>query len=167
MKWLVTTDLNKDLNSSFFRTWESFFENPVRSENVTDEYNQITFAPACDALETDSLYLLSIDVPGMKRDEIKIELNSDTITVSGERNIKDKNLANLMQHNEKKYGHFKRTFRIPSTIDLDKVEARYEDGVLELFLPKTVLARPRTVEIQSGKTTFFDKVKEESIPKVN
>jgi HSP20 family protein len=59
---------------------------------------------------------------------------------------------------EKSYGTFKRSFVLPNTISADKVEARYEDGVLELYLPKTEVAQAKKIEIQSGKGGIFDKL---------
>lgn len=177
MKLLVANDLGQSLHSDLFRTWERFFDSPAATDSLVGEYDSTSFLPACDALDTNEHYLLSVDLPGMRKEDIKVELNANIISISGERKSRNYKSENLMEHYEKKYGHFKRIFKVPATVDLDKVEARYEDGVLELCLPKTIAARPRTIEIQTGKNGIFDKLlgvkksvgefKEENAPRVN
>lgn len=117
-----------------------------------EEYNENTFSPACEVSESENNYLMSLDLPGMKIENIKIEVADDILTVSGERSReKSSEDQGKLQRFEKSYGFFKRSFQLPTTIDGSKVEARYQDGVLEVALPKTEKAKPRTIEVQKGK----------------
>lgn len=104
----------------------------------------------CDVRETDEHYLVSFDMPGVKKEDIKIELKNSQLVVSGERH----RVINGSETIDK----FERAFRIPNLIDSDKIEANYENGVLSLAMPKAESAKPRSIEIQSGPTGFFSKL---------
>lgn len=121
-------------------------------------YDEREFTPASELTEEENHYMLSIDLPGMKKEDIKIEVADGTLVISGERKHERRNDANQVHRFEKTYGMFKRSFVLPNTISADKVEARYENGVLELYLPKTAVAQARKIEIQSGKSSFFDRL---------
>ncbi|WP_409479505.1 Hsp20/alpha crystallin family protein [Pseudobdellovibrio sp. HCB154] len=121
-------------------------------------YDEREFAPASELTEEENHYMLSMDLPGMKKEDIKIEVADGTLVISGERKHEKRTDANQVHRFEKSYGTFKRSFVLPNTISADKVEARYEDGVLELYLPKTEVASARKIEIQSGKGGIFDKL---------
>ncbi|AZZ36056.1 heat-shock protein [Bdellovibrio sp. qaytius] len=119
-------------------------------------YDEREFSPASELMEEEGHYMLSMDIPGMKKDDIKIEVADGTLIISGERKNEKRNETNQVHRFEKSYGAFKRSFVLPNTINAEKVEARYEDGVLELYLPKTEVAQARKIEIQSGKSGTFD-----------
>ena len=157
MKMLVTNDLHRNLSSELFGVWQNILDDS-KFDVAAGEYDQRSYPPAYDIVETDESYLLSVDLPGMKKEEINIELNDNILAIHGER--KPRAMASNSKTNPTywKNRQFKRSFTIPRTVDLSKVEARYEDGVLDLSLPKSVYARPRTIEIQSGKSGLFDKI---------
>jgi HSP20 family protein len=127
MRLLTTQWTPRAFSSDFFGEVDKFFANDATA----------TFTPYTKVTETDTHTLVAMDVPGVKLEDIKIETEGDLLTVSGER---------------KNYGTFSRSFTLPSTIDTQKVEARLENGVLELHLPKAEAAKPRRIEIQSGKS---------------
>lgn len=148
---------NRSLSSDLLDEMDQFFENWGRI-SPAQVYDERRFDPACDVSETDEHYLMSVDLPGMKKENIKIEISDNVLTVSGERKRENSEKQKRVQRFEKHYGSFRRSFSLPLSIESDKVEARYEDGVLELYLPKTQAAKPRQVEIQSGKGGFLDKL---------
>lgn len=122
-------------------------------------YSEMDFNPACEIAETDNHYIMSVDLPGMQKDDIKIEIHDSVLTISGERKrslTTEKN--ERVQRYEKTYGFFKRSFDLPKTVDSDKVEAGYENGVLELYLPKTQKSKPRKIELTQRKGGYFDKL---------
>ncbi|WP_413292376.1 Hsp20/alpha crystallin family protein [Bdellovibrio sp. HCB185ZH] len=128
-------------------------------EHLTKIYDDRDFTPACDLTENDTHYFMSMDVPGLQKDDIKIDITNNLLTVSGERKRATSNDSNRkFQLFERRYGFFKRSFSLPSSIESAKVEARYENGVLELYLPKTETARPRKIEIQDGKSGIFERL---------
>ena len=121
--------------------------------------NTIGFLPTCDINETKAHYLVSFDIPGVKKEDIKIEVQGNTLLISGERQreIKESNAESTLRH-ERAYGKFERTFELPNSINADKIEAQYDNGVLNVALPKAEAARGRTVQIQTGEAGFFSKL---------
>lgn len=149
---------NRSLTSDLFDEMDKFAED-FNSWAVRGIYDERTFMPSSEVSETEDHYLMSLDVPGMKKEEIKIELSNNILTVSGERKretVADK--KEKFQRYEKHYGFFKRSFNVPQLADSSQIEARYENGVLELYLPKLSEAKPRQIEIKSGKTGFIEKL---------
>jgi HSP20 family protein len=149
MKMLIPNWTNKGFPADWFNEMNSFFDSASRTSPL-QAYSDQAFDPACDIAETDEHYALSFDLPGLKKDEIKIELDNNVLSVSGERKrefVSDKN--ERVQRFERSYGFFKRSFNLPSTVDAEKVVAKYEDGVLSLTIPKSQAAKPRQISIQS------------------
>ena len=95
-----------------------------------------TFSPKVDIAETDKEYEIQLHVPGMKKDEISIDLNDDQITISGERKFENEKKEKNFHSVESYYGTFNRTFYLPEVVNRDKVDASYKDGILTVSLPK-------------------------------
>ncbi|HEX4926244.1 MAG TPA: Hsp20/alpha crystallin family protein [Bdellovibrionales bacterium] len=110
------------------------------------------FNPACDIEEQDDHFRISVDLPGVSKDDVKVEVVDNRLVISGERKHEKKEGG---RRSERYYGRFERSFMLPTAIDVDKIEARYENGVLELAVPKAESAKPRTVQIQTGKEGFL------------
>ncbi len=125
---------------------------------LTDTNEMAFFNPQVDVEETDSLYMLSVDLPGVKKDQVKIEVNDGILKVSGTRETQKKSQDKHFNRFERKYGRFERSFRLPMKIDEAKIQAQYEDGVLEIMVPKAEQSRGRSIEIQSGKGGLFSKL---------
>ncbi len=116
------------------------------------------FNPTCDVSETKDHYFVSFDMPGVKKENIKIEVQGSQLVISGERQreLKAENGESNLRH-ERTYGKFERTFELPHSINTEKIEAQYEDGVLSVALPKAEAAKGRTVQIQSSPGGIFSK----------
>jgi len=121
--------------------------------------NTVGFQPSCDVKETKDHYLISFDMPGVKKDDIKIEVQNNRLVIAGERRHEAQDESNeaTIRH-ERSYGRFERTFDLPTTVNTEKIEAQYEDGVLNLALPKGEHAKARTIEVQSGHGGFLSKL---------
>ncbi|MGZ3772530.1 MAG: Hsp20/alpha crystallin family protein [Pseudobdellovibrionaceae bacterium] len=104
------------------------------------------FIPHWEVSETEEHYLMAMDLPGVKKEDIKIEMNQDILSIAGERKIE----GTVRSFNQK--------FSLPNTVDANKIEARHEDGVLNLYIPKTTVTKARKIEIQSKNGGFFDKL---------
>lgn len=157
---LLTPTWNKQnsLSTDLFDHMERFFEDFPTAERNRN-YDERSFAPATEITESDEHYMMSFDIPGMKKDEIKIEVDSNMLIISGERKRETKSdKKDKVQRFEKSYGFFKRSFSLPQGIDYSGIQANYENGVLELALPKTADAKPRRIEIQSGPGGFINKL---------
>ncbi len=133
------SELQRDMDRMF-----DAFLTPHRGEGELTS----AFQPATDLDETEDHYEVSMDLPGIPKDSVKIELHNGTLTVSGERKYenkgKDKEGGRFI---ERSYGHFRREFSLPKTVDADRVEAEFNDGVLKIFIPKTEVAKPKQIKI--------------------
>lgn len=156
MRTLTPLFTSRALTSDLFREMDRMFDH-LSTPGIL-KYDELEFSPASELTEQENHYMLSMDLPGMKKEDIKIEVADDTLVIWGERKQEKRDDANQIHRFERAYGSFKRSFALPNTINAEKVEARYENGVLELYLPKTEVAQARKIEIQSGKGGFFDRL---------
>ncbi len=133
-------------STSPFNIWKDFdqFFDDVSSRPVATTNE---FLPPAEFSETEKSYLFSFDLPGLKKEEIKIEMFENTLTVSGERKQEKHFEDQQTQRVEKSYGSFKRSFALPKNADSDKVEAKYENGVLELMIPKIEAAPVKKISV--------------------
>ena len=103
--------------------------------------------PAVDVLESKDSYHIRAELPGMKKEDIKVEVTDGNLTLSGER--KSEKLAEGVEyrHVERVDAKFWRSFSLPETVKTDGIEATYKDGVLEIRVPKAEEAKPRQIEV--------------------
>ena len=106
------------------------------------------YAPAMDVRETDDAYIVEADVPGMKKDDVHIEVADNVLTIKGERKDekqeKDKNYHRV----EHSFGSFTRSVALPAGFDAGKVTANFDNGVLTVTLPKREETKPRRIEVK-------------------
>lgn len=112
------------------------------------ERSEISWAPPLDIEETENSIVIRAEIPGMKKDDIKISLTGDTLCISGERRHEAEQKDKTFHRIERAYGRFMRTLILPTDLDGSKVKAGYKDGVLELSLPKSEKARAREIAIE-------------------
>ncbi|MGE4233657.1 MAG: Hsp20/alpha crystallin family protein [Bacteriovoracia bacterium] len=96
------------------------------------------FTPSCDLTESAKAYHLEFDLPGVAKEQIKIDLSENRLTVSGERKEekKEEDKNKKLHLRETYYGSFMRSFSFPTAVDSERVEAKYENGVLKIDIPK-------------------------------
>jgi len=108
-----------------------------------------SWAPAIDIAQSDDAVTVRAEVPGLTAEEIKLSVQDDTLTISGEK--KDSAQAEKSEENyyhvERSYGRFQRVLTLPTDIDAEKIEAACKDGVLTVRLPKAERAKPRKIAV--------------------
>jgi HSP20 family protein len=124
-----------------FRLLDEMFRTGGNGSRVTG------FTPPLDVRETDDEYLVMVDVPGVKSQDVTIELNDQLLTISGSRVPVETGEA---QSVERPYGSFVRHLTLPKGVDSDQIEAEYHDGVLELHIPKPAAVKPKRITIGPG-----------------
>ena len=107
-----------------------------------------TWLPPVDILESKDAYLIRADLPGMKKEDFHLEVNDGTLTLSGER--KSESLADGVEYhrNERVNGRLSRSFYLPQTVKQDGITASYQDGILEIHVPKAEEAKPKQIAIR-------------------
>ncbi len=134
-------DLQREVDSLFDR----FFD---RDRDGEDRSSSPVWSPRTDLLETDDSFRLRLDVPGMSKDDITINLQNNTLTVSGERTSERTEEDEEYVRVERAFGTFHRTFTLPDAVDVEQIEAAYDNGVLTIHVPKTETSTRRQIEIK-------------------
>ena len=106
------------------------------------------WAPAVDIQETEQEYLIKAELPEVKKEDVKVEVLDGVLTIEGERTQEKEEKGKRFHKVERSYGKFVRQFTLPSEVEAAKVQADYKDGMLNVHLPKTVAAKPKTVEVK-------------------
>lgn len=132
------------------------FENLFRSIALRDValphaafQAQALVAPA-DVIETEQGFEVKLDLPGHDPKSIDVKLENETLTVSSERRSEGRSEKDTWLRAERPNGSFTRSFVLPSNVDSTKVDARYDNGVLTVFLPKREEAKPRNIQVRVG-----------------
>jgi HSP20 family protein len=124
-----------------FRLFDTFFN------DAGEELTSRTWTPPVDIQETDDAYRIHAELPGMTKDDIQITLENNVLRLSGERKF-EKDVKKENYHRiERTYGAFSRSFALPTQVSPDKVEAKFENGVLAIVVPKAEQAKPRRIVI--------------------
>jgi len=105
------------------------------------------WVPAMDLVETEDQLVLRADLPGLGRDDVEIEVKDGVLTVSGERNAGNEERAEGHYRIERSFGRFARSLTLPDGIDADRISADFDDGVLEVRIPKPAERKPHRVAI--------------------
>ena len=115
--------------------------------NFGEAFEGTAWSPAVDILETDSNLILRADLPGVDPKDVDVQLENGTLTLRGERKFESDVKEDNFRRVERVYGSFVRSFTLPRTLDPDKVEAQYRNGVLEVKLPKRPEAKPKQIKV--------------------
>ena len=131
--------------SAFDGEIERWFESATRDFGVARR----DWAPAMDVTETEEAYLVEADVPGLKKEDIKIEVLDNVLTIKGERKTEDEKEEKGYHRVERHYGSFHRTIEVPGGFVEDKITANFKDGVLKVTLPKREEAKAKVIEVRA------------------
>ena len=119
-------------------------------ESLKDENQAVAWQPRMNVIDLEDKYEISAELPGMKRDAVSIELNNNILTLSGEKNDEHETKDQNYRMFERSYGKFNRSFRLSPEVDADKIEAKFDNGILTLSLPKSEKAVAKKIEIQDN-----------------
>jgi HSP20 family protein len=107
--------------------------------------------PAIDVFEKDDKFMIKAEIPGMKQDDIDIAVTDSILTINGEKKTESEVKEEDYYKCERTYGRFYRSVQLPSAVNAGKIEANYNDGVLEVSIPKMAEAKPKKVKVTTGK----------------
>jgi HSP20 family protein len=108
------------------------------------------FIPAVDIYEDAQQIVLKLEVPGIKQEDLDVQVENQSLTVKGERKFEKNEKEENFHRIERRYGSFARTFTLPQTVDAGSVKANYEHGVLTISLAKKEAAKPKQVKVEIG-----------------
>ena len=142
-------DMTSELDRVFDETsWPTFRWPFQRTKGLFDE---AMFTPAIDVFEKDNRLVTRVDLPGLKKDEVKVEVVDGQLAISGERKSEVEEKKEDFYRCERHYGTFYRAVPLPADVKLDDVKATFADGVLEVSVPLPVKAKAETRTIEIGE----------------
>lgn len=106
------------------------------------------WAPACDVRETETDFVVRAELPGVAKDEIKVNLVNNTLTIRGEKKEENEEKKGNWHRVERTFGAFERALTFPANVQAEQIKARYTNGVLEVTVPKAESARTREIKIE-------------------
>ena len=145
---LVRFDPFTDLRATMDRLFEEGFSRPWRllgSEGPTAD-----MAFPVEVSESDTAVDIKASLPGVKPEEVEISVQNDVLSIRAEHREETKDEKKDYYRREIRYGSFHRALALPSSVDSDKAEARFDNGILTLHLPKAEAARPKQIKVSSG-----------------
>lgn len=144
---LVKWDPFKELEEVSNRLNRVFGRSPARAESSNEMLAVADWAPSVDISETDTAYLVKAELPGMKKEDVKVAIQDGMLTLQGERNIEKEEKGKKFHRIERSYGSFARSFRLPGDADENSVKAEFENGVLNITLAKSEKAKPKAINV--------------------
>ena len=132
----VFNEMDSMINSLFNHDW-----------NFPTKHTDL--APAVDVKETDDLFLITADIPGLTKKDVKVNITDGKMTISGDAKVVENEENSRYHYRERRYGSFKRTFNLPESINEEKISASFKNGILEVELPKheNVLPKERVIKV--------------------
>jgi HSP20 family protein len=140
--------------------WEPFREvNSLQSRvnsllrNLNSENETVSaarFVPPVDIYEDEKKVVLKLEVPGVEEKDLQVSVENQTLTVRGERKFESEEKEENFHRIERRYGSFYRSFTLPTTVDTENVDAKYNAGVLRVELTKKAEAQPRQIKVKAA-----------------
>ncbi|CAN0592568.1 unnamed protein product [Ectocarpus sp. 12 AP-2014] len=128
--------------NDFFDSFENQFKRSFLTKNEQD------FFPLLDVSETNSNYTVELDIPGVKKEDININVDNNILTIKGKKEMDKERKDSNYYSRERFYGDFKRSMSLPSGVKTDKIDASFKDGVLTIRMPKEKSASVKTIDIK-------------------
>jgi HSP20 family protein len=138
--------------SEFDRLFDRFFSDPWSPFGAGNDWPMPGggFVPTLDLRETESDVIVRVEVPGMKADDIDIQVTGDVMTISGEKKEESEHSQGSIYHAERRFGRFRRSIQLPGQIEIDRVTADYDQGVLTVHLPRSEAVKPKHIDVKVG-----------------
>jgi HSP20 family protein len=148
MSAITRWDPFRELDELQNRLSTLFGRAPVRKDGEREEkMTLVDWAPLVDVIEHEKEYVIKAELPEIKREDVKVTVQDDVLTIAGERTREKEEKGKKFHRIERAYGSFSRSFTLPEDADPAKVSAEFKNGVLNVHLAKSEKAKPKTVEV--------------------
>ena len=124
------------------------FEDIFPAAGEREDFGLMDWRPVVDTYEKEDAVMIKADLPGVKKEDISIDIRQNVLTLSGERSHEKDIREDQFHRRERYFGRFQRSFTLPENVDPEHVDARFKDGVLEVRVPKTEKTRAKRIEIK-------------------
>lgn len=137
------------VEKEFSKLFDSFNNRfGLKSSKEDEDFANAVWSPLTDIKEDENKYSLHLDLPGVKKEDVKITFNNGQIAISGERNFEKEENNSKYHRVERAFGKYYRAFSLPEKIMEDKIEAEFKDGILNISIPKAEEAKPKQIEVK-------------------
>ncbi len=137
-----TSDMMK-VNRHMDRFFNEFFS-PMDRQVSKETFR---WNPVADILENDDAFTIKVELPGLEKDQINLDVKENILTIKGERADDNEVKADKVYRRERFHGKFQRAFTLPSTVDADKIKAEFVDGLLKIIIPKVPKEKPKQITV--------------------
>lgn len=144
---LIRWEPFRELDDIFAR-YSPFLGRMTNRQGSVEEGDAPAWTPLANISETDTEYLIKAELPEVNKEDVKVTVNEDVITISGERRKEAEHKDEKVHRIESVYGSFSRSFRLPEDADISAIQADSRNGVLKVRVPKKPAPRAKTVEVQ-------------------
>jgi HSP20 family protein len=144
---LVTWDPYRELSTLQDRV-NRLFGSPRRERD--EEMNLGAWIPPVDIVEEKDRILLTAELPGFQENDVEVQMEGGVLTIRGERKSESEKEGRTFHRMERSYGQFVRSFTLPNNVDRDNIKAKFNNGLLEIEMPKREEAKPRQIKISGG-----------------
>jgi HSP20 family protein len=148
VRWEPVRELTS-IQNEMNRLFNTFFDTPTAGNGGGNSPRR--WIPAMDLVETEDHFVLKADLPGLTEGDVNVEVEDNVLTLSGERNAEHEDKREGYVRVERAFGAFRRSLTLPEGIDPEAVQASFDNGVLEVRIPKPEQRKPRKVAIQVGE----------------
>ena len=122
------------------------------------------WAPALDISERKDAYLVTVELPGLKPEDLDITMEDGLLTIQGERQFTSESSEQQFHRVERRYGAFRRSITLPAQVQADHIEATFDNGVLQIVVPKAEEAKPKRIQVRPGSAKILDASSEDTTP---
>jgi len=137
------------VEKEFSKLFDSFNNRfGLKSSKEDEDFANAVWSPLTDIREDEDKYSLHLDLPGVKKEDVKITFNNGQIAISGERNFEKEEKNSKYHHVERAFGKYYRAFNLPEKIIEDRIDAEFKDGILKITIPKAEEAKPKQIEVK-------------------
>lgn len=144
---LVKWDSFKELEDVSNRLNRIFSRPVARTESNHEMLAVADWTPSVDISETDTAYLIKGEIPGVKKEDVRVTIEDGMITMRGERKLEKEDKGEKFHRIERSYGSFMRSFRMPDDADESNIKAEFKDGMISVTLPKSAKAKSKEIEV--------------------
>src|SRR5579859_257108 len=151
MTVMTAWDLFEDLRAAQDEMLRAASGHGRPGQQFTSGTTPMAWAPAVDISERKDAYLVAVELPGVKADDLEITFEDGLLTIQGERRFAHDSAEEKMHRTERYCGAFRRSMTLPSHVEADKIEASVQDGVLQILVPKAPDVRAKRIQVRAGK----------------
>jgi HSP20 family protein len=146
--WHPAGSLNSEF-ASMQREIDRMFDRFLHTGDISEDGGYLSaYVPPVDIIENDQEFVVKAELPGVAKEDVKITVTNDVLTIRGEKQQEKESKGKGVHRLERVAGTFQRSFTLPTSVKSDKIEAKFENGVLTLSLPKVEEAKPKEIEVK-------------------